>query len=39
MWKKLVELLPGFEQELAQVESYIKKVLAQPDVEAQKDEI
>ncbi len=37
--EKLVELLPGFEQELAQVESYIKKVLAQPDVEAQKDEI
>ena len=37
--EKLVELLPGFEQELTQVESYIKKVLAQPDIEAQKDEI
>lgn len=37
--EKLVELLSGFEQELIQVESYIKKVLAQSDVKVQKDEI
>ncbi|MXS81003.1 Hpt domain-containing protein [Nitrosomonas sp. GH22] len=30
--EKLARLLPGFKQELAEVGSYIKKVLAQPDV-------
>ena len=37
--EKLVKLLPGFEQELTQAENHIKKVLAQSDVEAQKDGI
>ncbi len=37
--EKLAVLLPDFEQELVQVERYIKSVLVQPDVKAQKGEI
>ncbi|MCC6917488.1 ATP-binding protein [Nitrosomonas sp.] len=37
--EKLAVLLPDFEREWVQVERYVKSVLAQPDVKAQKDEI